>query len=167
MKRDTPFINPNDNIDHQLLISMIILTRLDKTIRHTNILTFQRFVLYDFLINNPNILNILLQELGKKKSFVFDYEKTRLSIQKTNKLFKNNKLKITLQLLLAHELADSVYSTKHGILYTSTNRSKESIAKIETSYSNRLKCRADSMMALQSSKIFKLTTHITEIMSRL
>lgn len=165
MTENTPFLNPNRNIDHQLLVSLILICTLDKTARNKKeILSYERFVIYDYLINNPSTLNKILLKLGKKQSLVLDYEKTRLSLQTATKIFKNDKLKVILQILITNNLASTTYSGELGLLYTSTPEAKEMIREIESTYLNRVKKRATSMQALQSSKVFKLKILLSEVL---
>lgn len=166
MELATPFINPNRSIDHQLLLAIVILCALDKTSRKKEILSYERFVLYSYLISNPKTLNDLLTLLGKKKSLIFEYEKTRLSLQTTTKLFEDHKLKIILQLLISNGFASTVYSDDLGLLYVSMPKSEELLREIDTKYLDRLCQRAESMRALQSTKVFKLTTLLSQIINR-
>lgn len=166
MELSSPFINPNRSIDHQFLVALVILCALDKTARHKKkILSFERFVLYDYLINNPNTLNKLLSMMGKKKSLIMDYERTRLSLQTTTRLFENNKLKVVLQILTSSGLASTAYSGDLGLLYVATPKAEAVLQDIDTKYLDRLRQRALSMCGLQSSKVFKLTSMLSQIIS--
>lgn len=165
MDRTTPFINPNRSLDHQLLLAIVILRSLDKTSRNKEVLSYERFLLYCYLINNPKTLNDLLSLLGLKKSLVLDYEKTRLSLQTATKIFEDNKLKIVLQLLISNGFASPVFSNDLGLLYVATQKSNEILQRIDTKYLDRLLKRAESMRSLQSQKVFKLTTLLSTIIS--
>ena len=160
----TPLINPNRSIDYQLLISLVILCALDKSPTYKKkVLSFERFVLYHYLINNPATLNKVLSILGKKKMLLLDYEKTRLSLQSTTKLFDDVKLRVVLQLLSTNNLLATEYSGDLGILYIATPKARKVLDLIDTKYLIRLQQRAVSMRSLQSSKVFKIKTIISQI----
>ena len=62
-----PFIIPDDELELNLILIVLIVDKLNATSRGNLILDAERLMMYFYLVKNPHILNKLLISLSKKK----------------------------------------------------------------------------------------------------
>lgn len=166
MYKDMPFVIPEDDLELNLSITLLIIVHLYKTSRDKNILDIERLNLYFFLLKNPHILNKLLINLSKKGIVLKSYESLSFKSERHNSelLYTNKILKYYIQVLISNNLVRAEYDEKIGFIFIPTKKADEYII-LEGSYFERLNVFINKIKQINSTSISKINATIKNILN--
>lgn len=162
-----PFIIPDDELELNLIILVLIVDKLSVTSKGNFVLDGERIIMYFYLVKNPHILNKLLISLSKKNIQLKSYELASFKAENTDidTLFDNKSIKKYLQILISKELIVIKYSEKMGFIYTSTKNTVETIQRIDNIYLKRVLVFINKLEQTISIPISKMTTNLKQILN--
>ena len=159
-----PFIIPEEDLELNLALLLMIIDNLSSTSTGIMILNNERLLLYFYLVKNPHNLNKLLISLSKKNIKLKSYELLSYKAEKHNTeiLYDTSILKKYLQILLSKELIQISYNDKVGFLYQSTERE---IKQIDNNYFNRVLIFINKLKQTISIPTSKINTNLKHILN--
>ncbi|ADG93145.1 hypothetical protein Arnit_1489 [Arcobacter nitrofigilis DSM 7299] len=162
-----PFIIPDDELELNLIILVLIVDKLSVTSKGNLVLDGERIMMYFYLVKNPHILNKLLILLSKKNIQLKSYELASFKAENTDidTLYDNKSIKKYLQILISKELIAIKYSKKIGFIYTSAENTRKTIQKIDTIYLKRVLVFINKLEQTISIPISKITTNLKQILN--
>ncbi|KAA1153405.1 hypothetical protein EU510_06305 [Pseudoalteromonas sp. FUC4] len=122
-----PFINPENDLNLNLAILIIIVRTLSHTKRQTLKLNNERLHIYYFLVKNPVKLNKVMEILGKAKVLLSERNSYSIASISANldPLFDREGLKSLLTILTAQSLVKVEYKKNDGFFYQLTAKGYE------------------------------------------
>ncbi|MEF3698563.1 ABC-three component system middle component 4 [Desulfolutivibrio sp.] len=164
LNHNLPFANLNNDFYTYALRILILLKHLDKTAKSNKpILTLRRLFLYDYLLNRPFLLRILLKKNGLGELNILAYEKTDIRTPNLQYIIENQRLEIVLNALTSAEIASIAFSNELGLVFLHTDRGGDILQLIDTKFFARLENHAQSMKPLQTKKESFLALEINKI----
>lgn len=122
-----PFTNPENDLNLNLAILIIIVRTLSHTKRQTLKLNNERLHIYYFLVKNPVKLNKVMEILGKEKVLLSERNSYSIASISANldPLFDREGLKSLLTILTAQSLVKVEYKKNDGFFYQLTAKGYE------------------------------------------
>lgn len=122
-----PFTNPENDLNLNLAILIIIVRTLSHTKRQTLKLNNERLHIYYFLVKNPVKLNKVMEILGKAKVLLSERNSYSIASISANldPLFDREGLKSLLTILTAQSLVKVEYKKNDGFFYQLTAKGYE------------------------------------------
>jgi len=163
-----PFNVPEEELELNLMLLLILISELSTTARGKNILDNDRLQINFYLAQNPHTLNKLLLLLSKKQVHLKSYELASFKAEKTNidSLYDLTALKDYLKILITKELVSVIHSEEIGFVYTPTGKSKILLKNLKAKYFNRIYVFIDGLKQIRSIPTSKIKNNIKIILSK-
>lgn len=147
-----PFIIPESEINLRLARLIIIIEILGLTKRGKHVMTFDKLAIFDFLLRNPSHLYEAMKLYGNNNMFDLNEEESS-SIDSLfpnrNSLYDYQTIKSLIQLMILSELIMVHFNKTGEIFFEISNKGKEFVGQLESSYLIRIKELSKVMLPLQ------------------
>lgn len=161
-----PFIIPESEINVRLARLIIIIETLGLTKRGKHIMSFDKLAIFDFLLRNPPHLYESMSLHGNNNIFNLNEEESS-SIESLfpnrNSLYDYQIIKGLIQLLIISELITVHFDKTGQIFFEITEKGKEFVGQLESTYLTRMKELSKVMLPIQGLS----TTQLNKIIKTL
>lgn len=163
-----PFIIPDDELELNLVLLLMLTDKLSATSRGTLVLDKERLTIYLYLVKNPHILNNILIMLSKKNIELKSYELSSFKAENNDieTLYDNEIIKKYLQILVSKQLIVIKHNKKIGFVYAPTEECTEIIKKIDSKYLKRVATFINKMEQITTTPVSKINTNLKLILSK-
>lgn len=160
-----PYFIPDEELELNVALLMIILFYLAKTKYGKLTLNNEKLSLYMFLLKNPVVLNQLLINMNKGRIELSDIEYFSVESISTNydSLYNTLFIKDLLQITSAKNYLDVTYKKVDGFMYTLTPDGERVVASLNGKYFNRIKQYLKVMQTIQSEQ----TSHVKTVLNNI
>lgn len=162
-----PFLIPEDELELNLILVLMIVTELDVTSTGKQILDKERLQVYLYLVTKPNILQQLLFLLKKKSMVLKSYELLSFKAENIDidSLYDTAELTYYLKILISKKFIDIKYNTQIGFVYVSTDKVQQRMKKSNSEYLNRVSTFINSLKQTRSIPISTITSNLKKILN--
>lgn len=167
MNNSLPFVIPEDDLELNLILLMLIIDNLYTTVTGKLILNLERLMIYFYLIKNPHILHKVLMKLSKKSFLLKSYEISSFKAENNNVeiLYENKIVKFYLQILMSKKMIKSEYDEKLGFIFLTVGSKENIIDNIDDKYLKRSLNFIEKIKQINSIHISQINTVIKNILS--
>ena len=163
---DLPYFIPDDELDLNISILIIIFNSLERTNRGKLIINNENLIIFIFLIKNPIILNELLHSTQNELLSLNDCD--IYNIENTSKhmdfLYDYEWLKVLLKYASKKGIISVLYRKNTGFMYVLTDKGKEIYKSLSNNnFLKKIQSFALKMKVLQQYKVKDLKILINKI----
>lgn len=166
MYKELPFVVPEDDLELNLLLILLIVYNLHSTSTGRIILDIERLNFYTYLIKNPHILHKVLIKLGKKSFLLKSYEVLSFKAENNSSdiLYDNKALKCHIQILMTKNFIKTEYNEKIGFVFIPTTIA-ENYIDVDDKYLKRTLSFIEKIKQMNSISLSQINTAIKSILN--
>lgn len=165
MTRNTPYLIPDEDVNLNLALLMLVVLFLGKSVRGTPLLNNERLLIFMYLIKNPVILGNVLEQVGRREIELTEVEEFSVNSISINldPLFDRHWLKSLLMRLSAAGYIMASYRKTDGFVYLLTENGEAVANKIDGPYFDRIRSYLTNLQLLRSEPTANLNRLINNI----
>lgn len=165
MTRDTPYLIPDEDVNLNSALLILVIFYLGKSPRGLPLLNNDRLLIFLYLIKNPVILDNVLEQVGRREIALTEAEAYSVNSIAVNldPLFDRDWLKSLLMRLSAVDYLEASYRKMDGFVYLLTPKGQAVVQKIEGVYFDRVRTYLSNLQLLRSESTSNLNKLINNI----
>ncbi|MES2933083.1 MAG: ABC-three component system middle component 4 [Pseudomonadota bacterium] len=165
MENKIPYINPDQDVNINIGILMLVILFLGKSIRGIPLLNNDRLLLFLYIMKNPVILDNVLEQVGRREISLTNIESYSVGSIAVNldPLFDRAWLKSLLMRLSAMDYLDVTYRKNDGFMYLLTETGRKVAENISGPHFDRLKEYLKNLDTLKSESTPNLNRLLNNI----
>lgn len=165
MTRDTPYLIPDEDVNLNSALLMLVIFYLGKSPRGIPLLNNDRLLIFLYLIKNPVILDNVLEQVGRREIALTEAEAYSVNSIAVNldPLFDRDWLKSLLMRLSAVDYLEASYRKTDGFVYLLTPKGQAVVQEIEGVYFDRVRTYLSNLQLLRSESTSNLNKLINNI----
>lgn len=165
MGNKIPYINPDQDVNINIGLLMLVILFLGKSIRGIPLLNNDRLLLFLYIIKNPVILDNVLEQVGRREISLTNVESYSVNSIAINldPLFDRAWLKSLLMRLSALGYLDVAYRKNDGFMYLLTGTGTAVAENVGGPYFDRIKEYLKNLAALKSESTPNLNRLLNNI----
>lgn len=153
-----PFLDSDSELYLNLGILLIVIEKLARTKRGTQVLNNRKIHIFIYLIKNPVMLNHILNSIGSDSILL--NEKDTYSVNSLvinfDSLLDRGFVKSLLAILVSKQLVNTSYKKQKGYFFSLTDEGIEAVDSMQTAFFNEVRVMSESLLCMQSLADSKL-----------
>lgn len=160
-----PFLNPDQDVNINTGLLILIIFFLGKTNRGTALLNSERLLIFFYLLKNPIILDNVLEQVGRREISLTNVELHSINSISINldPLFDREWLKSLLMRLSAMGYLATTYRKTDGFMFLLTESGRDVAEEISGPYFDRVKIYLKNLELIKSEPTQNMNRLINNI----
>jgi hypothetical protein len=161
-----PYIIPDDELDLNLGILLLIIASIGETARKRLVINNEIAHIFFFLVKNPALLNKFLYELEKPGLPLLPTEAFSVASLSTDDAvyYDRKSMRFLLSSLTQRKLIEIVYLPQKGFYYKASELGVETTSKLDSAYFQREKDFIDHLEKVQSISLNNMINVLNRIL---